>query len=71
MIYRTERGKRVEYDLVSSHTGRRTFCTLMMKKNVPIDMIMSVSGHKSYKNFFRYLKMKPTQYAEEIRKYMD
>jgi integrase len=76
VIYRTERGKRVEYDhkkydLVSSHTGRRTFCTLMMKKNVPIDMIMSVSGHKSYKNFFRYLKMKPTQYAEEIRKYMD
>ncbi len=71
MIYRTERGKRVEYDLVASHTGRRTFCTLMMKKNVPIDMIMSVSGHKSYKNFFRYLKMKPTQYAEEIRKYMD
>ena len=47
--YRTEKGLRVEYDykkyeLVSSHTGRRTFCTLKMKENVPIDLIMSVSA---------------------------
>ena len=74
--YRTEKGLRVEYDykkyeLVSSHTGRRTFCTLKMKENVPIDLIMSVSGHKSYKSFFKYLKMKPNEYAEEMRKYMD
>jgi len=76
VVYRTEVGRKIEYDhkkfeLVSSHTGRRTFCTLKMKQNVPIDMIMSVSGHKSYKNFFRYLKMKPNEYAEEMRKYMD
>ena len=76
VVYRTEGGEKNEYDhkkfeLVASHTGRRTFCTLKMKQNVPIDMIMSVSGHKSYKNFFRYLKMKPNEYAEEMRKYMD
>jgi integrase len=76
VIYRTEKGKSVEYDykkyeLVESRTGRRTFCTLMMKKKVPIDIIMSVSGHKSYKSFFSYLKMKPIDYAEEMRKYMD
>ena len=66
--YRTEKGLRVEYDykkyeLVSSHTGRRTFCTLKMKENVPIGLIMSVSGHKSYKSFFKYLKIaKPLIY---------
>lgn len=75
VIYRTEKGNRVEYDykkykLVSSHTARRTFCTLKMKNNVPINLIMSVSGHKSHKSFFRYLKMSQTDTAEEMRKYM-
>lgn len=75
VIYRTEKRKRVEYDykkyeLVSSHTARRTFCTLKMKQKVPIDLIMSISGHKSYKSFFRYLKMRPDDYVEEMRKYM-
>jgi integrase len=76
VVYRTEVGEKIEYDhkkfeLVSSHSGRRTFCTLKMKQGIPIDVIMSVSGHKSYKSFFRYLKMKPNEYAEEMRKYMD
>ena len=74
--YKTLRGKLQEFDykkyeLVSSHTCRRTFCTLQVKKGTPISFIMGVTGHKSEKNFFRYLKLDEETKAEEMRKYMD
>ena len=73
--YKTIRGKLQEFDykkyeLVSSHTCRRTFCTLQVKKGTPISFIMGVTGHKSEKNFFRYLKLDEETKAEEMRKYM-
>lgn len=45
------------YNLVTSHVGRRTFCTLAIKNNIPIDKIMAVSGHKSYEDFRKYVKL--------------
>jgi integrase len=43
--------------LVSSHSGRRTFCTLALKKGVSSDKIMKVTGHKSYEDFKKYIKI--------------
>jgi len=60
-----------KYELVSSHTCRRTFCTLKVLDKVPVPLIMKISGHTSERNSFRYLKMDEETSAEEMRKYMD
>ncbi|MCC3158660.1 site-specific integrase [Hymenobacter sp. 15J16-1T3B] len=44
-----------KYQLISSHTGRRTFVTLAIKDGVPWDVIMKVTGHKDIKSFMRYV----------------
>lgn len=45
------------YNLISSHTGRRTFCTLALKSGINSEMIMKVSGHRSYDQFREYIKV--------------
>jgi len=49
--------------LISSHTGRRSFCTNMYKQGLPTIMIMSISGHKSEKNFLKYIKIRQDEHA--------
>jgi integrase len=46
-----------KYQLVSSHTCRRTFCTLKFLSGMPPIGIMQFSGHKTERNFLRYLKV--------------
>jgi integrase len=46
-----------KYEEVSSHTCRRTFCTLKFLKGMPAQAIMKFSGHKSERNFLKYLKL--------------
>jgi len=53
-----------KYKLVSSHTGRRSFCTNMYLRELPIYMIMSISGHKSEKSFLKYIKVKQEEHAQ-------
>jgi len=53
-----------KHQLVSSHTGRRSFCTNMYKRGLPTLMIMSVSGHKTEKAFLKYIKVKQEEHAE-------
>ena len=74
--YKTIQGKLQEidykkYELITSHTCRRTFCTLQVKKGTPISFIMGITGHKTEKNFFRYLKLDEQTAAEEMRRFMD
>ena len=57
-----------KYQLVSSHTGRRSFCTNMYKRGLPILMIMSISGHKTEKSFLKYIKVKQEEHAEMMAK---
>ena len=75
-IYRTVRNKRQEFvykkhELVSSHTCRRTFCTLKVLEGIPVSYIRKISGHNSERTFFRYLKMDNETAANEMRKYMN
>jgi integrase len=54
--------KRIEeikpkYDLISSHTARRTFITLSLKRGVIPEMLQHISGHKSRKSFQRYVRV--------------
>jgi len=57
-----------KWERVSSHTGRRSFCTNMYKRGLPTLMIMSISGHKSEKSFLKYIKVKQEEHAEMMKK---
>jgi len=70
---RTVGGKRVtetfkKWEHVTSHTGRRSFCTNMYKLGLPTLMIMSISGHKTEKSFLKYIKIKQNEHAEMMLK---
>lgn len=53
-----------KWEQVSSHTGRRSFCTNMYKRGLPTLMIMSISGHKTEKSFLKYIKVTQQEHAE-------
>lgn len=57
-----------KYELISSHTGRRSFCTNMYKRGLPTLMIMSISGHKTEKSFLKYIKVKQEEHAEMMKR---
>ena len=70
---RTVGGKRItetfeKWQGITSHTGRRSFCTNMYKRGLSTYMIMSVSGHKTEKAFLRYIKVKQSEHAEMMKK---
>ena len=72
--YRTIHGKEIiieskKYDLVSSHTGRRTFCTLKFLDGMPVHVIMKFSGHSSEQNFLRYLRLDAEIVAHRYRSF--
>ncbi|MBN1462679.1 MAG: phage integrase SAM-like domain-containing protein [Paludibacteraceae bacterium] len=52
-----------KYKLITSHTGRRSFCTNMYKRGLPTLMIMSISGHKTEKSFLKYIKVRQEEHA--------
>jgi site-specific recombinase XerD len=57
--------KRVEkrvpkYELLSSHTGRRTFVTQSLERGMNAQQIMSITGHKDVKTMMKYVKITDT-----------
>src|SRR5690606_31725103 len=54
--------KRIEvsepkYNLISTHTARRTFITLSLEKGMRPEVVMKISGHKDYRTFKKYIKL--------------
>lgn len=45
-----------KYELIASHTARRTFVTYNAHRNVPIAEVMRATGHKSINTFSGYIK---------------
>lgn len=72
-IERSEGGKKVKcqykkFELIGTHTGRRSFCTNNYLLHIPVYQIMAVSGHKTEKSFLKYIKVKPKEYSEMMSK---
>ena len=44
------------YELLSTHTARRSFITIMLNSGVPAKAIMKITGHKSINNFQLYYR---------------
>ena len=60
---------KAKWEMVSSHTCRRTFCTLKFLKGMPAMAIMKFSGHKSERSFMKYLKLEAEVTAKKYREY--
>lgn len=60
VIYsRTEGGRRVEYskpkyELITTHTARRSFASNLLSWGIPKQFIMAVTGHTTEKSFNKY-----------------
>jgi integrase len=57
-----------KWEHVSTHTGRRSFCTNMYKRGLPTLTIMKISGHKTEKSFLKYIKVTEQEHAEIMAK---
>lgn len=55
-----------KYKFITNHTARRTFCTNMYLRNIPVKFIMDVSGHTTEANFFKYIKITPQMSAKRL-----
>lgn len=55
-------------DLIGTHTARRSFCTNMYKKGMPIYEIMHFSGHSTEKEFYKYIRIEKEERALSIAK---
>ena len=60
--------KYYKYELVASHTARRTFCTNAYEMDIPTLTIMAISGHRTEKSFLKYLKMTSKTHAKKMLK---
>jgi len=53
-------------ELIKTHSARRTGCTLMYLATIPVIDIMKVSGHKTEKEFLKYIKVGKEQTAVNL-----
>lgn len=58
--------KHPKYELISSHTARRSFCTNAYKDNIPTLSIMAISGHKTESAFLKYIKVDGEEHAKKV-----
>ena len=57
-----------KYEVIGTHTARRTFISLSLQKGMKPDVIMAITGHKTYRMMQRYLKIADTHKREEMDK---
>jgi integrase len=55
-----------KYELVGSHTMRRSFATNAYKAGVPTLAIMKITGHKTEHNFMKYIRISNEENADLI-----
>lgn len=53
-------------DLITSHTGRRTYITLCLSKGIRPDQLMQTTGHKKFETMKKYTKYTPSSISEEF-----
>jgi len=53
----------MKFELIQTHTARRSFCTNAYVNGMDSLTIMSLSGHKSERSFLKYIKVTEIQHA--------
>ena len=55
-----------KYDLISSHTGRRTYISINLQKGIRPDTLMRTTGHKSYETMMIYVQQQQDSIFREL-----
>lgn len=74
LVNRNVGGQNVEvvmpkYQLVSSHTARRSFATNAYKSGVPTIAIMKITGHTKESTFLKYIKISAQENADMLSRH--
>ena len=75
VIIKVNRGGKVssikykKYQLIKSHTARRSFATNLYLKGAPTISIMKLTGHTTEANFMKYIKVSREENAQLMMKY--
>lgn len=72
----TKGGKKIttkyeKWQLISSHTGRRSFATNLYKSGFPSISIMHITGHKTESAFLKYIKVTPEEHARLLMQHWE
>ncbi|CAM1352381.1 site-specific integrase [Tenacibaculum insulae] len=67
---RKEYGVYPKYELITSHTCRRSFASNLYGK-ISNSIIMGVTGHRTEKEFLKYIKITPKNHAENLKAYYE
>ncbi|MGZ8890811.1 MAG: site-specific integrase [Nitrososphaeraceae archaeon] len=46
-----------KYEIISTHTARRTFVTLALENKVRPETVMAITGHKDFRTMKKYIKL--------------
>jgi site-specific recombinase XerD len=67
-FYGTKRMEEVleKYQLISSHTARRTFVTQSLERGMRPEVIMKLTGHSDIKTMMKYVKITEKKVEEEF-----
>ena len=55
-----------KFELISTHTARRSFATNLYLADIPSISIMKITGHKTEKSFLRYIRVTQEQNANKL-----
>lgn len=55
-----------KYDLISSHTGRRTYISINLQKGIRPDTLMKTTGHRSYETMLIYVQQQQDSIFKEM-----
>ncbi len=58
--------KKERWELVSSHTARRTGATMLYLAGVPLKRVMMCTGHQTESSFFRYVRITKEENARKL-----
>lgn len=72
----TQGGKRMtvtreKWEMVSTHTARRSFATNLYLQGAPVLEIMKITGHKTETQFLKYIKITKDDAARKLSEFID
>lgn len=57
-------GARAKWELVTTHTARRSFASNFYRDGVPARTIMAITGHTTEQSFMRYIRLNNDEHAD-------
>jgi integrase len=56
-----------KFELITTHTARRSFATNQYLAGFPSTSIMKITGHRTESSFMKYIKITPREHANKLR----